>query len=212
MQISAKSYIFDMDGTLIDSVYALDQSVRAFLDPLGIDYPDNIVEIITPLGYTGAAQYIQWLGVDMEVDELTAIMKEGMIKEYVESIPAKPFATELLQKLKDEGHILCILSASPHFLIDPCVKRLDIEKYFDFIWSTDDFNLKKSDTKIYTEAAGKLGFKIGDCVFVDDNLTNIKTAKAAGMQTIAVYDLTSAGSADEMKKVANRYIYSFEEF
>ncbi len=207
-----KAYIFDMDGTLIDSVYALDQSTRAFLDPLGIDYPDNIVEIITPLGYTGAAEYIQSLGVNMPVDALTAIMKEGMIKEYVESIPAKPFAIEVLKKLHSEGHKLCILSASPHFLIDPCVKRLDMEKYFDFIWSTDDLGLKKSEERIYKEVAKLLGFDTCDCVFVDDNLTNIKTAKAAGMQTIAAYDLTSASSADEMKKVADRYIYSFEEF
>ena len=210
--MNTKAYIFDMDGTLIDSVYALDQSTRAFLDPLGIDYPDNIVEIITPLGYTGAAEYIQSLGVNLPVDALTAIMKEGMIKEYVESIPAKPFAIEVLKKLHSEGHKLCILSASPHFLIDPCVKRLDMEKYFDFIWSTDDLGLKKSEEKIYTEVAKLLGFDVDECVFVDDNLTNIKTAKAAGMQTIAVYDLTSAGSADEMKKVADRYIYSFEEF
>lgn len=210
--MNTKAYIFDMDGTLIDSVYALDQSTRAFLDPLGIDYPDNIVEIITPLGYTGAAEYIQSLGVNLPVDTLTAVMKEGMIKEYVESIPAKPFAIEVLKKLHSEGHKLCILSASPHFLIDPCVKRLDMEKYFDFIWSTDDLGLKKSEEKIYTEVAKFLGFDTCDCVFVDDNLTNIKTAKAAGMQTIAVYDLTSAGSADEMKKVADRYIYSFEEF
>ncbi|MBQ4150432.1 MAG: HAD family hydrolase [Clostridia bacterium] len=212
MQTSTKAYIFDMDGTLIDSVYALDKSVRTFLDPLQIDYPDNIVEIITPLGYTGAAEYIQSLGVDMEVDKLTTLMKEGMINEYVESIPAKPFAIDVLKKLSDEGKKLCILSASPHFLIDPCVKRLDMEKYFDSIWSTDDFCLKKSDTKIYIEAAKKLGFDVNDCVFVDDNLTNIKTAKAAGMKAIGVYDLTSAASAEEMKKIADRYIYSFDEF
>ncbi|MBE6678986.1 MAG: HAD family phosphatase [Ruminococcaceae bacterium] len=212
MQTSPKAYIFDMDGTLIDSVYALDQSTRAFLDPLGIEYPDNIVEIVTPLGYAGAAEYIQSLGVNIPVDEITTLMKEGMLKEYVESIPAKPFATELLQKLKKEGHRLCILSASPHFLIDPCVKRLDIEKYFDFIWSTDDFALKKSDEKIYTEAAKLLGFVEGNCIFVDDNLTNIKTAKAAGLKTVAVYDLASASSADELKKVADRYIYTFDEF
>ncbi len=206
------TYIFDMDGTLIDSVYALDNSTRAFLDELGIDYPENIVEIITPLGYTGAAEYIQSLGVDKTVDELTDIMKNGMIKEYEQSIPAKPFAVEVLKKLHDAGNRLCILSASPHFLIDPCVKRLDIEKFFDHIWSTDDLGLKKSDTKIYSAVAEALGTAVCDCVFVDDNLTNIKTAKAAGMQTIAVYDLTSAGSADEMKKAADRYIYTFEEF
>ncbi len=206
-----KAYIFDMDGVLIDSVYSLDRSVRGFLDPTGIDYPENIIEIITPLGYEGAAKYIQSLGVDKTVDELTAIMTEGMEKEYVQSIPTKAHVVEVLEKLHANGYKLCILSASPHFLIDPCIKRLDIERYFDFVWSTDDFALIKSNPQIYSEAAKLLGLDERECAFADDNLTNIKAAKAAGMYTIAVYDLVNAVHTDEMKKEADKYIHSFEE-
>lgn len=211
-KITAKAYIFDMDGVLIDSVYSLDQTVRAFLDPLGIDYPENIVEIITPLGYEGAARYIQSLGVDKTVDELTQLMTEGMEKEYVNSIPTKAHVVKTLQALREKGYKLCILSASPHFLIDPCIKRLDIEKYFDFVWSTDDFGLAKSNPQIYSVTAKLLGLCESECAFADDNLTNIKAAKVAGMYTIAVYDLVNAVHTDEMKATADKYIRSFEEF
>ena len=206
------AYIFDMDGTLVDSVYALENGVKSYLDSKNISYPENIVEIITPLGYEGAAKYLQSLGLDLPIDEITAAMKNSMIAEYENSIPAKPHATELLHRLKDEGNILCVLTASPHFLTDPCLKRLGIDSLFAFIWSTDDFGLTKSDEKIYHEVAGKIGLDIEKCTFVDDNLINIRTAKKTGIGTVAIYDSTSAASADELKSIADKYIYSFDEF
>ncbi len=206
-----KAYIFDMDGTLIDSVYALEKATKSFLEGKGIVYPDNIVEIITPLGYEGAAKYLQSLGLDMPVDVITEGMKNSMIGEYQNNIPAKPFAVELLKKLHSEGKILCVLTASPHFLTDPCLKRLGIDGLFTHIWSTDDFGLIKSDERIYHEVARQIGLDISDCVFVDDNIINISTASKTGIGTVAVYDITSAASVDEMKKIADRYIYSFDE-
>lgn len=208
---NGKTYIFDMDGTLVDSVYALEDGTKKFLDAMEIEYPDNIVEIITPLGYTGAAKYIQSLGVDRTVDELTKMMKNSMIDEYENHIPAKPHAINLLKRLRDEGHTLAVLTASPHFLLDPCFKRLGIYDLFDYVWSTDDFGLTKSDTKIYHEAAKILGVKAEDCTFFDDNINNIRTAKEAGLHTVAVYDVTSKNSEDELKKIAEKYIYSFKE-
>ena len=208
----SKTYIFDMDGTLVDSVYALEDGTKKFLDAMDVKYPDNIVEIITPLGYTGAAKYIQSLGVDRTVDELTKLMKDSMIDEYKNHIPAKPHAVNLLKRLHDEGHTLAVLTASPHFLLDPCFKRLGIYDLFDYVWSTDDFGLAKSDTKIYHEAAKILGVKAEDCTFIDDNIINIRTAKEAGLHTVAVYDVTSKNNEAELKQIAEKYIYSFKEF
>lgn len=205
------AYIFDMDGTLVDSVYALENGTKGFLDEMGVKYPDNIVEIITPLGYEGAAKYIQSLGVDKPVEELTQMMKDAMLEEYEKHIPAKPFAAEVIKRLHSEGHTLCLLTASPHFLITPCFKRLGLYDMFDHIWSTDDFGLAKSDTKIYHEVSERINVPIGLCTFVDDNLINIRTAKEAGMRTVAVYDSTSAASAEELKRTAEKYIYTFEE-
>ena len=207
-----EAYIFDMDGTLVDSVYALDNGTKGFLDEMGVKYPDNIVEIITPLGYEGAAKYIQSLGVDKTVDELMQMMKNAMIGEYENNIPAKPFAIDVIKRLHREGHTLCVLTASPHFLLDPCFKRLGIYDLFDKIWSTDDFGLTKSDKRIYHSAAKIICKPVSECVFVDDNINNIRTAKEAGMHTIGVYDSTSENSQTEIKNTAERYIISFDEF
>ena len=90
-----KAYIFDMDGTLIDSVHSLDRSVKTSLDEKGIAYPETIVEIITPLGYEGAARYLQGLGLDMTVEEIMQGMKESMIYDYQNTIPLKAYAKNL---------------------------------------------------------------------------------------------------------------------
>lgn len=206
------AYIFDMDGTLIDSVYALDNGTKNYLDSLGLSYPENIVEIITPLGYEGAAKYLQSLGVDLPVEEITQKMKDSMLDEYKTSVPAKPYALDTVKRLHDEGHTVCLLTASPHFLIEPCFERLGFAEFFDHIWSTDDFGLAKSNVMIYHDVAKKLGRHISDCTFIDDNINNIRTAKKAGMHTVAIYDETSKNSIDELKATAEKYIYSFEEF
>ena len=201
-----------MDGTLIDSVHSLDRSVKTSLEAQNIKYPENIVEIITPLGYEGAAKYLQSLGVKLTVEEIMQSMKESMIYDYQHTIPLKEHAKELLQRLYNEGHTLCVLTASPHFLTDPCLERLCVKNLFTHIFSTDDFGMTKSDVRIYGEVAKKIGFDITDCVFVDDNLINITTAKQSGIGTVAVYDVANTSNTDALKQIADKYVYSFDMF
>ncbi len=210
--MTKKAYIFDMDGTLIDSVYSLDRSVKTSLDTQNIKYPENIVEIITPLGYEGAAKYLQSLGVKLTVEEIMQSMKESMIYDYQHTIPLKEHVKELLERLYKDGNTLCVLTASPHFLTDPCLERLCVWDKFAHVFSTDDFGMTKSDVRIYGEVAKRIGFDITDCVFVDDNLINITTAKQSGIGTVAVYDIANASNTDALKQIADRYVHSFDEF
>ena len=205
-------YIFDMDGTLIDSMPAYCGAMIRFLESNNIPYPEDIVKIITPLGVVGAAKYFtEKMKVDIPVDKICEAVLSDMYTAYAASIPAKDHVIPALQKLKSEGHSLSVLTASPHMTLDPCLKRLGIFELFDFVWSCEDFGTTKSDVNIYHQAAKKLGTTAPECIFLDDNPGAVSTAKKSGMTVYGVYDASSEEYIDEMKKISDKYIYSFEE-
>lgn len=204
-------YIFDMDGTLIDSTPAYGEATINFLKENKVEYPSNVVEIITPLGYEGAARYFQSLGIDIPLDELLEGMKQSLLDQYLYHIPAKAAVIETLHRLHRAGHKLHVLTASPHMLLDPCLKRLAIYDLFENVWSSDDFKLKKSQKGIYLAVANKLGIPAGNCIFVDDNIGSITAAKNAGMHTVGVYDSATKEREPAMRQTADQYIYTFAE-
>ncbi|MBE7021579.1 MAG: HAD family hydrolase [Ruminococcaceae bacterium] len=206
-----KTYLFDFDGTLVDSMPVFISVMLRVLDEQNISYENDIVKIITPLGYHGAAEYFIKLGAKMSEAELVKIMKEYALTEYTYNIGAKDNVIEVIKKLKNEGFSLNVLTASPHVMLDPCLKRLGIFDLFDNVWSCDDFATTKADPEIYKMAAEKLGAYIGDILFLDDNYNADKTAKEAGMKVCGVYDDSSKEYTEDMKDICDHYIYNFSE-
>lgn len=181
------------------------------LDENEIKYGDDIIKIITPLGYHGTAEYFRTLGVTASADELQALMTEYARREYECNIGAKVDVIDSLLALKREGASLNILTASPHTMLDPCLKRLGIWDLFDNVWSCDDFGTTKSNPEIYKMAAERLAKGVSDVIFIDDNPNAVKTARLAGMQSFGIYDDSSAELVDEMKAVSDRYLYTLAE-
>ena len=204
-----KYAIFDLDGTLVDSMPVWDRMILDILDKYGVSYPDNILEILTPLGTIAGAEYLIKLGLDMTVEEIRQAEAAYIVKPYRESIPLKKGVMEYLRSLKDRGVKMCVLTASPHAFIDPCLKRLGIWDYFEYIVSTDDIGVTKSDTRAFEIMLEKLGAKPHETVMFDDNLGALETAAQAGLKTCGVYDKSSAASTKEIKSICDMYIENF---
>ncbi len=206
-----KTYLFDFDGTLVDSMPSYISVMLRILDENNIKYGDDIVKIITPLGYAGTAEYFQKMGVPLSVDEMIKIMNEYAYNEYANNIPAKSNVIKTLGELKKGGADLNVLTASPHSVLDICLKRLGIYDLFSNVWSCDDFATTKANPEIYKKAAEKLGKPIDAVLFLDDNYNADKTAKQAGMKVCGVFDKSSADYVDEIKSVSDYYINDFSE-
>lgn len=205
-------YIFDLDGTLVDSMPTGVGIVLGFLDKKGISYPGDIVTTLTPLGYKGSAKYIaDHLSEDYDVDSIYNYFKEQTLRAYGETIPLKPHVKETLEALKERGCRLNVLTASPQLLTDLCMKRLGIYDLFDNVWSIDAFGMTKADENIYKEAARRIGVPPQECIMADDNLNVLKTAKRVGMGTVGVYDDSSKDVMEEMCQVADKYVVDFSE-
>ena len=206
-----KTYLFDFDGTLVDSMPTFISAMLRILDEDGIPYGPDIIKIITPLGLKGSAEYYIQLGVKMPKDQLVARMEDYMKDGYFRHIPAKSNVIDTLKVLKDRGDSINVLTASPHITLDACLKRLGIFEWFDNVWSCNDFNTTKADPEIYRMAAARMGKRVEEVLFLDDNYNADKTAKAAGMLVCGVYDESSRDYVDEIKSVSDHYIYDFAE-
>lgn len=204
------TYLFDFDGTLVDSMPTFANTMLKILDKNQISYPDDIIKIITPLGYEGTAKYFKdTLGLDMDIGDMLALMNEYALPDYRDVIVLKDGVFKYLTMLKNNGCSLNILTASPHKMLDPCLKRNGVLDLFDNIWSSDDFGMKKSEERIYLAAAERLGKHISDIVFFDDNIGAVKTAKSAGAYAVGVYDKSGEDFRAELTAVADEYITSF---
>ena len=206
-----KTYLFDFDGTLVDSMPTFVSVMLRILDEHNTKYGDDIVKIITPLGYHGAAEYFRRLGLPKSADEIVGLMNSYAQSEYEKNIEAKTGVIDTLRTLHESGASLNVLTASPHIMLDPCLKRLGIFDLFDNVWSCDDFQTTKANPEIYRMAADRLGCKANEIIFIDDNVNAVKTARLAGMRAFGVYDDSSKDLVDEMKNASDRYLYTLCE-
>ena len=205
------TYLFDFDGTLVDSMPTYASQMLRILDETGTKYPDDVIKIITPLGYVGTAKYYLELGMPLSFEEITDRMGRYMYEQYANNIPAKDTVRETLLALRARGDKLNVLTASPHLTIDPCLKRLGLYDLFDNVWSCNDFNTTKADPNIYTAVAERIGCKAEEMVFIDDNIDAISTAKKANCFCMGIYDKSSEEYTEQMKSIADGYIVRMEE-
>jgi thiamine-phosphate pyrophosphorylase len=207
-----KDLVFDFDGTLVDSMPTWGGKMIRILKEEGVSYPENIIEIITPLGDAGAARYfIETLKVSASMESLLYRMDAYALPKYQNEIPEKEGVSEVLRALKARGHRLFVLTASPHRMLDPCLARLGLTPLFDGVFSCDDFSTTKADPEIYDRLSAHIGSTKENLVFFDDNLGACKTAIRAGVQTVGVYDDSGKAAFDTLKTVASACVRSLSE-
>lgn len=179
--------IFDMDGTLADSVpmhFAIWEKVLAGYG-VQIEYKDW-KPFIGKLGDLFIKHLEDEMGLDLDpeklIDEKRAIIK----KVYNQKIDIFPGVKELLQALQDSGCSLAIASSEWHNHIIKFLSLNSIEKYFPIILGREDIKNHKPDPDVYLRTAKKLGVNPIDCVVFEDSIVGVEAAKRAGMKCIAI--------------------------
>ena len=204
--------IFDMDGTIADSMQHWSMNMLRILDRGGVDIPPDVIHIATPMGNRQMAEYFRSLGVTLTCEQILAALDDMISYDYAHTIECKPWVIEFLWSLKNKGDRLCVLTASPHRLVDPFLKKYGIFDLFDHIWSSDDFEYGKSDGRIYEKICGILNTAPDDITLYDDNRAALCAAHGAGLHTVGVYDDSSADEKDAITSFADGYITCFSDF
>lgn len=206
-----QTYLFDFDGTLVDSMPTYAGLMLRILDENHMSYSKDIVKIITPLGFRGTAKYYVEMGINKTEEELIERMNAYAYEEYAHNIQPKSNVVRVLQELKAQGAGLNVLTASPHATLDVCLKRIGLYSLFDHVWSCDDFATTKADPQIYVKAAEQIGKPIDEILFLDDNLSADQSAKKSGIKVCGVFDPSSEEYTEDIRAVADHYIYDFSE-
>lgn len=206
-------YVFDLDGTLVNSMPYFKRAMLSIADDEGIEYDDELIKILTPLGYVGGAKYyIETYGVDATVDELCEKVRVRLVHEYTYNIKLKDGVGEYLKKLTDEGARLFVLTASPHSVTDVCLTNNGVYDLFERVWSVEDFGLTKSDTRIFRKVAQAIGCEPEEVNYFDDSLIALENAKAAGYKTYGVYDAQTEDEVIRMREeLSDVLVMTFRE-
>lgn len=205
-------YIFDLDGTLVDSMPYVVKEWENYLTEMDIECPPGLIKSVVALGYVGVSEYyVQHFPLQKTAEQVYDDLIARVRRLYEEEIIGKENVGAVLRELKSRGNRLNVLTASPHVFLDPCLKRLGWTELFENIWAVDDFPATKADPKIYLLAAERLGVKPQDCVMLDDSVNALRPAKQAGFKTVGVYDEFSSRYEEEMKQISDLYIHNFAE-
>ena len=205
-----KFAIFDMDGTLIDSMIFWKNLASEYLSSKGVkQIPEDILERIKPMTMSESATLFQQefgLSGDPEA-EMNAMMDE----HYRNDIPLKSGVREYLQMLHNKGVRMCVASATAEHLIESCLIRLGVRNYFEFLLSCESVGAGKSSPLVYRESARRLNAAPAEIVVYEDALYAVQTAKDAGFYVVAVYDDSAAKNWQTIEYVADEVILNWEE-
>ncbi len=209
-----KYAIFDMDGTIIDSMGFWRGLTGEILEKYGIAeecITQEISDTIKPMTATESAKYfIDRFDIKTSPETIVEQINKTMADHYRNDIPLKRGIREYLDKLKTAGVRMCVASATTPSLVDKCLTRLGVRTYFDFLISCEEVGAGKNKPDIYIEAAKRLGANPGDTAVYEDAIFAMETAKKSGFYLIGVYDKYSEDNWHEAKAVADELIESWD--
>lgn len=204
--------IFDLDGTLLDSMNIWDNVDRIFFERRGMEVPEDYVLAIAPLGFALAASYtINRFQLKEKEEDIIAEWYQLAREAYAKQVKLKPYAKEYLEKLKRQGVCLAAATASDASLFEPCLIHNEIFSYFDIIVTVRDVKRGKGFPDIYELAAKKMNLLAKDCVVFEDILKGIEGAKAGGFLAVGVEDAHSNFEKEEIQSRADIYIKTWGE-
>lgn len=208
-----KAAVFDLDGTLLDSMGVWDQVDIDFLNKRGFEVPDDYMAKVAPMQFRQIAEYtIARFGLDDTPEALMEEWDDMARVAYSTTVEAKPGSLDYLRDLKERGVGLGVATSLPPHLREPALRHVDMFDLFDAIVSVDDVNdVGKDRPDVYLLAAERLGAAPADCTVFEDLLVGMKSAKSVGMRVWAMHDDSSNADWPEICRLADGVLFDFRD-
>ena len=204
--------IFDVDGTLLDSMNVWWDVLTDFFRIHGHELSDEDAARYKELTFEESIPMISdILELKMSCTEISDELKKMAFKQYENTLPLKKDADKYLKKLHDAGIKTAIATSGYEDLCKTAFLRLGVWQYIDACAFSSEVGVNKSNPDVYLLAAKRIGIPPEECMVFEDISTGIRGAKKGGFITCAVYDETSAEETDILKQIADRYITEWTE-
>ena len=189
--------IFDVDGTLLDSMFIWDTIGETYLRSIGYQPKENLNETFKNMSLHQAARYYQTeYGVTRSIDEIMDGVNAMLERYYRFEVPLKPGVAELLERLRQDGVKLCIATATDRHLVEAALDRCGVLSCFGEIFTCNEVGHGKDEPDIFEAALRFLGTRREETLVFDDALYAVRTAKEAGFPVAAVYDSHERSQAE----------------
>jgi len=206
-----KAFIFDLDGTLLDSMDVWHKVDVDFLQKRNIAVPPDYANIISSMTFEEAAAYtIRRFELSDSIESLKQEWNDMAAYAYGHTVQMKPHAKEYLTMLKNRGVKLAVATSLFPSLLELSLKNHGIYDFFNVICTSDEAGFGKSRPDVFLLTAKKLEVSPCDCIVFEDILEAVKSAKSIGMTVCAVYDKSSHNDWEQIKKLSDYSIFDFE--
>lgn len=207
-----KGAIFDLDGTILDSMKMWRYVGNDYLLSIGIEPSKTLHDELRHMYLWDACDYIcQNYETGRTNEQVFSEIKTYISDFYENKARLKEGAAEYLERLKKDGVRICLATATDRALLIPALKRCGILKYFEIIFTCFELKTRKTEPLIYNTAHKFLETPIENTYVFEDVFTAAQTAKNAGFKVVGVYDSMENLKEKELRNISDIYIESFNE-
>ena len=204
--------IFDLDGTLVDSMWMWRSIDIEYLARFGIEMPQNLQSCIEGKSFSETAEYFkETFRLPDSLEQIKSAWNQMAWEKYKNEVPLKEGAAELLRYLKKEGIPAGIATSNSKELVELIIEKLGIKEYFGSIRTSCEVEKGKPSPDIYLLVARDLGVLPERCLVFEDVLQGVMAGKNANMKVCAVYDEYSEKDRKEKLERSDYYVHSLLE-
>lgn len=205
-----EAVLFDLDGSLVDSMWIWEEIDREYLGRFGIPVPKGLQDEIEGMSFSEGAFYFKnRFQIPDCVEKIKADWNRMARDKYSRQVFLKPGARELLSYCKNHGIRLGIATSNSRELAENVVKAQGVSGYFECIVTACEVNRGKPAPDVYLEAARRCAVSPGSCLVFEDIVSGIMAGKAAGMKVCAVKDAASLHQEPRKRQLADYYITDY---
>ena len=211
--MTIKGAIFDLDGTLINSMSIWQDLAVEFLKTKNITTDSSINLKLNQMGiYESCKFYKEEFNLPQTVEEIVKDMEKIIEDFYRDDTTVKEGLIELLEYFQKNGVKMYVATANNRYITDLVLKARDIDKYFSGLISCDDINKSKLFPDVYEKAMEIIGTEKSETIVFEDVLHAIKTSKKADFIVCGIYDEYSKCDAKSIKEIADIYLNSYKDW